>query len=71
MTFKELKNWVNNLPEKFDEYSVVNAEFKEIDDQFLYRLDKPVTMITVDEENKEILLLNDEIPEEDEISERG
>ena len=67
MTFKELKEWVNNLPEEFDEYSVVNGEFKEIDEEYWCRIDKPLTLLTVDQEHREILLLNDEDPDDVDI----
>ena len=64
MLLKELKTWINNLPEKFDEYSVVNGEYGELDGEFFYRLDKPVTVLTVDEEHKEIIVLNDKSEDE-------
>lgn len=67
MTLKELKDWVNNLPENFDEFEVMNAEYHQIDEQYMYRLDKPVTMLTVSESTKEILILNDENEETDDI----
>ena len=59
MTLKELKDWLNTLPDEFLEYTVVNGEVGIIDDEYHYRLDKPVTTLTVDEENKEIIILND------------
>ena len=68
MTLKELKDWVINLPEKFNDYIVVNGEYGSIDGEYMYRMDKPVTTLTVDEETKEILVLNDiqdELPEEE------
>ena len=71
MTLKELKDWVNNLPEEFDEFSVVNGEFKEIDEEFWYRIDKPLTLLNVDQEHREILLLNDEDPDDVDIIDDG
>lgn len=68
MTLKELKGWVNKLPEKFDDYTVVNGEYGSLDGEYMYRVDKPVTTLTIDEETKEILVLNDiqdELPNED------
>jgi hypothetical protein len=60
MTLRELKNWVDSLPSEFLEFEVVNAEAGKINGtEFSYRLDKPVTILTVDEQNKEILILND------------
>ena len=67
MTLKELKDWINNLPEEFLEFSVVNGEVGVLDDEFHYRLDKPITTLLVDEESKEVIILNDaiEFPEND------
>ena len=59
MTLIELKNWLDTLPEEFNEYSVVNAELGIIDDEYNYRYDKPVTTLAISEESKEILILND------------
>lgn len=59
MTLKELKDWLNTLPDEFLEYTIVNGEVGILDDEYHYRLDKPITMLTVDEENKEIIILND------------
>lgn len=59
MKLKELKDWLDTLPDEFLEYTVVNGEVVIIDDEYHYRLDKPVTTLTVDEENKEIIILND------------
>lgn len=66
MTLQELKDWVNGLPEDFLEYQIVHAEIVKLDDanldeedDYTVRLDKPITALTVDEENKEILIMND------------
>lgn len=59
MILKELKDWINKLPDGFLEFSVVNGEYGELDGEFKYRVDKPVTVLTVDEETKEIIILND------------
>lgn len=65
MTLKELKDWVNSLPEQFSEYEVCNAEFFQNEEEdYMYRLDKPVTMLSVSEETQEILILNDVIDDE-------
>lgn len=58
MTLKEFKEWANGLPEEFNEYVVVNATIDTIDanDNITYRLDKPVTIVDVSEETKEILI---------------
>ena len=59
MTLKELKDWINSLPEEFNEHTVVNGEIGIIDEQYHYRVDEPITTCMVDEETKEIVLLND------------
>jgi len=68
MTLKELKNWLDKLPEDFLEFNVVNGEVGMLDHEYMYRLDKPVTTLTVDVENKEIIILNDSQETEDEIN---
>lgn len=59
MTLAQLKDWLNSLPEEFNDYTVVNGETGELDGNYFYRVDKPVTSLTVDEENNEIVILND------------
>jgi hypothetical protein len=71
MTLKELKNWVDKLPEEFMDFSVVNGEVGMLEGQYMYRLDKPVTTLTVDQENKEIVILNDSQETEDHIRENS
>jgi hypothetical protein len=38
-----------------------------LDGEYMYRLDKPITTLTVDEENKEVVILNDSQETEDHI----
>mgnify|MGYP000235516954 FL=1 len=71
MTLKELKTWLDKLPEEFLDFNVVNGEIGMLDDQYMYRVDKPVTTLTVDEENKEIVILNDSQETEDHIRENS
>jgi hypothetical protein len=59
MILQELKDWIETLPEEFLQYSLVNGEVGVLDDQYHYRLDKPVTTLLVDEEHQEIVILND------------
>lgn len=67
MTLRELKEWIDKLPEECLEYSIVHAEVSDLpteDDEdgessFSIRLDKPITALSVDEENGEILIMND------------
>jgi hypothetical protein len=60
MTLKELKEFVNRLPDTFDDYEVENAEYVggNSEEDVAYRLDKPVVAIYVREDTKEVLLMN-------------
>ena len=59
MTLGELKEFVNRLPDTFNDYEVENAEYAGSNgDDVKYRLDKPVMAIYVREDTKELLLMN-------------
>jgi hypothetical protein len=59
MTIQDLKEFIDNLPEEFGEFTIVNAEIgDDIGDEFSYRLDKPVTTLAVAKATKELLILN-------------
>ena len=63
MNLKEMKEFLNGLPEEFDEYYVINGEvgIKEGEDggeDMVYRCDKPVISIFIDEEGGEVCLLH-------------
>ena len=59
MLLKELKAWLNSLPDEFNEHTVVNGEVGMLNNEHMYRVDKPITTCMVDKETKEIILLND------------
>jgi hypothetical protein len=65
MTLLEFKNWINSLPEAFNEFTIVNGEFGVLtyndagEEEYTYRIDKPVIGMTVDEETKEIVIANE------------
>jgi hypothetical protein len=67
MTLRELKTWIDNLPEEFLDFNVVNGEVGMLNWEYMYRVDKPLTTLTVDEENKEVVILNDSQETEDHI----
>jgi alpha-acetolactate decarboxylase len=67
MTLRELKNWLDKLPEHMLDFTVVNGEVGMLDGEYMYRIDKPITTLTVDEENKEVVILNDSQETEDNI----
>ena len=62
MTLNELKNFVNRLPEEMGEWSVVNGEVgyldPEDDNSMVYRVDKPIIALFVDENSNEICLFH-------------
>lgn len=66
MTLREIKEWINGIPEKYLDFNVINGEYGKLGDENYYRLDKPITLLNVDVENKEVLFLNesDITPEE-------
>jgi hypothetical protein len=67
MTLLELKQFINQLPDAFNDYEVENAEYMgNMIESFMgdntqnvrYRLDKPVVAIYVREDTNEILIMN-------------
>ena len=63
MNLKEMRDFLNDLPEEFDEYYVINGEVGvkegvEGVDDMVYRCDKPVISIFIDEEGGEICFLH-------------
>jgi hypothetical protein len=57
----DVREWIDTLPKEFLKFNVVNAEEGKLtkDGEYTYRMDKPVISLNVDEEKKEILILND------------
>jgi hypothetical protein len=62
MTLNELKKFVNGLPEEMGEWSVVNGEVGYLDpsddNSMVYRIDKPIIALFVDESSQEICLFH-------------
>ena len=62
MKLSELKKFINSLPLEMDDFTVVNGEFGYLDPEdensLIYRVDKPVLMINVDEKDQEVVLLH-------------
>jgi len=62
MTLNELKSFVNRLPEEMGEWSVVNGEVGYLDpsddNSMVYRIDKPIIALFVDEGSHEICLFH-------------
>ena len=62
MTLKELKEFVNRLPDTFDDYKVTKAEYMGGNDEDVrYGEEKPVIAIYVREDTKEVLIMNKSI----------
>jgi hypothetical protein len=59
MTFSELKEWINSLPEDFNNFQVMNGGEMMKEDIYMYRIDSPITTCVVDKESKNIIFLND------------
>ena len=56
---KELKEFLNTLPEHMDEFEMVNGEVSSLTENGYYaRVDKPIIHLEIDEENGEFLLLH-------------
>lgn len=59
ITIKELKGFLDRLPEEFDEYGMVNGEVSDlIDGEYYTRVDKPIISLHIDEETKEFCLFH-------------
>ena len=62
MKLSELKEFINTLPSEMDVFTVVNGEYGFMDPEneegFIYRVDKPVLAINVDEKDMEVVLLH-------------
>ncbi len=74
MNLGELKTWLNTLPEEFDNFEIVHGEVGMLDDQYHYRVDKPIVACTVDDGTKEVIFMHQaekELTEEDIKKEDG
>jgi len=78
MTLKELKNFLNGLPERFDSYAIVNGEVGYVpkedesdEDDVVYRCDKPIVTLYVDENTNEVCFFHQTDKEVTEIAGEG
>ena len=67
VTIKELKDFLNNLPDSFDDFGMVNGEVAGLDGGFYLRIDKPIVHLEIDEQSGEFLLLHQSKEELEEI----
>ena len=59
MTLKELKDWLSKIPDEFSEYEIFTGGEMKQEDNYLYRIDSPVTTCLVDKETKLVLFLSE------------
>ena len=80
MTLEELKKFLNSLPERFDTYGIVNGEVGTVpsedgkedeEGEVVYRCDKPIVTLYVDENTKEVCFFHQTDKEVTEIAGEG
>ena len=79
MTLEELREFLNSLPERFDKYGVVNGEVGTVPNEenkveeegVVYRCDKPIVTLYVDENTKEVCFLHQTDKEVTDIAGEG
>lgn len=58
MKLKELRHFLDQIPEAMDDYEIVNGEVGYLDmedeDSMVYRVDKPIVALYVDDHSNEI-----------------
>ena len=57
MNLKELKEWLDKLPEETLEWEVVLGEVGQVDEEYLYRKDSPIVALDLDTETNEVLIM--------------
>jgi hypothetical protein len=68
MKLKELKEWIAQLPIEFDEFELVNGERGKWNEEYSYRVDKPIVTFDLDEENQEVIFLHQHTDENKETN---
>lgn len=59
MRIKELKDFINKIPESMDEYQIIYRRFEDDEENVLF-LDYPLTTLYLDEENEESVFLDED-----------
>lgn len=57
MNLKELKEWLDKLPEETLEWEVVLGEVGQVDEEYFYRKDSPIVALDLDTETNEVLIM--------------
>ena len=69
LTIGELKTFINGLPSKFDNFTVINGEFgASKGSENYYRVEKPVINILVDEDTEDLCILHQTESEIDKLT---
>lgn len=67
MKLKELKSWLDTLPDECNEYDVILAQIGKIDEEYWFREDEPVIALNIDKENSEVLIMRGSEQTDEEI----
>lgn len=59
MKIKELKEWIDSLPDEFNEFELVYREYGDFPDDKYYAKDIPINGAIIDEETHELSFMND------------
>ena len=57
MNLKQLKEWLDKLPEEALEWEVVLGEVGQVDEEYFYRKDSPIVALDLDTETNEVLIM--------------
>jgi hypothetical protein len=68
ITVKELKTFLNKLPDSFDDFELTNGEYGRVNSRDYYRIDKPIIFLNVDEDTEELCMCHQSEKEIDDIS---
>lgn len=67
ISIKELRFFLNELPSEFDDCKLVNGEFIDLDGELHARIDKPIMVMSIDENSREMCFLHQSQDEIDDI----
>jgi len=59
MRIKELKEFINKIPDSMDEFQIIYRRFEEDGENVMF-LDYPLTSLYIDEENEEGVFLDED-----------
>lgn len=59
MNVKEFKEWINSLPEEFNEFEITYREYGDLVDDKYYAKDEPIDGAIIDEKTHELAIMND------------